>query len=93
MFERRHAIVSGTAEPTEEEVSKGEAETQKDDPEAPPLSEHEGAAEDATEDIKGIPDFWLGTLQNHPEIGELITPRDEKVNPPCLPHHRHHFPS
>lgn len=31
-------------------------------------------------DIKGVPEFWLTALRNHPEISELITERDEEVS-------------
>lgn len=50
----------------------------KDDPEAVALSATPATTN--ADDIKGIPDFWLITLQNHPEIGELVTERDEEVS-------------
>ncbi|KAG9039071.1 hypothetical protein FRB95_012782 [Tulasnella sp. JGI-2019a] len=77
VFHRRRDIIAGSVEPTEDEIARGEAETLKDDPEAVALSAT--AATPGSDDIKGIPDFWLITLQNHPEIGELVTERDEEA--------------
>ncbi|KAJ1962873.1 histone chaperone [Dipsacomyces acuminosporus] len=48
--------------------------------------EKDGAAEedgeedgDDEEDAKGIPEFWLTALASHPQIGELITERDQEA--------------
>ncbi|KAG8845805.1 hypothetical protein FRB96_002264 [Tulasnella sp. 330] len=75
VFKRRRDIIAGSVEPTEDEIARGEAETLRDDPEAAALSATPVPTK--AEDIKGIPDFWLITLQNHPDIGELVTDRDE----------------
>ncbi|KAK1222405.1 histone chaperone [Marasmius sp. AFHP31] len=69
LYERRHAIISGAAEPTAEEIEEGEKQSVKDDEDYTPLPK----------DITGaheIPEFWLTALRNHLGISELITDRD-----------------
>lgn len=69
LYERRHVIITGAAEPTAEEVAEGEKESAKDDDEYTPLPK----------DISGpsaIPEFWLTALRNHVGISDLITDRD-----------------
>ncbi|TDL15139.1 NAP-domain-containing protein [Rickenella mellea] len=74
LYERRHAIITGAAAPTTEEIAAGEAESTKDDPEYTPLPKEAEATPAAKP--AGIPDFWLTALQNHVGISELITERD-----------------
>ncbi|KZV90706.1 NAP-domain-containing protein [Exidia glandulosa HHB12029] len=80
VFERRKAIVNGTAEASEEEIKKGEEVSKKDaeekEEEYEPLEKGEKPAKE------GIPDFWLTALRNHVGISDLITDRDA----PCLSH-------
>ncbi|KAG8933024.1 hypothetical protein FRC03_008643 [Tulasnella sp. 419] len=78
LFKRRHEILTGAAEPTDAEVTAGEAQTAIDDPELTKLAD---IPEDTDEkkDIKGIPDFWLTALKNHVGISPLITERDEEA--------------
>ncbi|ESK93400.1 nucleosome assembly protein [Moniliophthora roreri MCA 2997] len=69
LYERRHAIITGAAEPTAEEIEEGEKQSLKDDEEYTPLPK----------DISGpseIPEFWLTALRNHVGISDLITDRD-----------------
>lgn len=74
LYERRHAIISGTSEPTPEEIEAGEKQTEKDDgDDYTPLPKDVPASEDAP---AGIPEFWLTALRNHPALSELITDRD-----------------
>ncbi|KAJ7143864.1 NAP-domain-containing protein [Mycena epipterygia] len=78
LYARRHAIIAGTATVTPEEVAAGEAQSLKDDEDYVPLSTE--ADEDATATAaKGIPDFWLTALRNHPGLAELITERDAEA--------------
>lgn len=70
LYERRHAIVTGSAPATNEEVAAGEAQSLKDDAEHTPLPA------DATSDPTGIPEFWLTALRNHVGLSEIITERD-----------------
>ncbi|KAG8933413.1 hypothetical protein FRC01_009409 [Tulasnella sp. 417] len=81
IFERRSVIIAGTAEPTDEEISAGEKKTLEDDPDAEPLPKDsaDADADQAEEDIKGVPKFWLTALKNHLDIAELITERDEEA--------------
>ncbi|KAL7416802.1 hypothetical protein BDY24DRAFT_204362 [Mrakia frigida] len=71
LYERRKAIVNGAVEPTEEEVSAGEAVDEDEESEAT-IGEV-----DEDDKTKGIPDFWLVALRNHVGISELITEQDE----------------
>jgi nucleosome assembly protein 1-like 1 len=77
VFKRRHAILSGEAEPTPEEIKAGEEQSLKDDPDTTPLPAKD---EDGAGNIKGIPEFWLTALRNHVGISDLITERDEGVS-------------
>jgi len=69
LYDRRHAIITGAAQPTPEEIAAGEAQSQKDDPEYTPLPA------DST-NTAAIPEFWLTALRNHIGLAELITERD-----------------
>jgi nucleosome assembly protein 1-like 1 len=70
LYDRRHAIITGSSEPTKEEIEAGEKESAKEDEEYTPLPSD--SAETAA-----IPEFWLTALRNHPGIEEIITERDE----------------
>ncbi|EDR06222.1 nucleosome assembly protein [Laccaria bicolor S238N-H82] len=70
LYERRHAIISGTAQPTREELDSGEQYSIKEDEEYTPLPK------DVAPSAEGIPHFWLTALRNHIALSELITDRD-----------------
>jgi nucleosome assembly protein 1-like 1 len=77
LYARRHAIISGAAPASADEIAAGEAQSVKDDEDYTPLP-----AADAAEDKDvppGIPDFWLTALRNHPGLAELITERDAEA--------------
>jgi len=63
LFNRRTEIVTGSAEPTTEEIAN--------------VKTVDNTTED--KDIKGIPTFWLEALKHHPQFGMMITDEDEKV--------------
>ncbi|EJC99087.1 NAP-domain-containing protein [Fomitiporia mediterranea MF3/22] len=67
LYERRTAIISGSAAPTSEEVAAGQPLAEEFITEPLP----EGDATSAP-----IPEFWLTALRNHIGISELITDRD-----------------
>lgn len=71
MYERRHAIITGAAAPTPEEIEAGEKQSLKDDDEYTPIPKD--AANPAP---SAIPEFWLTALRNHLGLSELITERD-----------------
>ncbi|KAJ7606636.1 nucleosome assembly protein [Roridomyces roridus] len=77
LYARRYAIITGAAAVTTEEVAAGEAQSIKDDEDYTPIDADTDDAEGA--DIKGIPDFWLTALRNHPGLAELITDRDAEA--------------
>lgn len=84
IFERRKKILLGVEEPTREEVTAGEAVSEKDDPEAAAVAKEEREAAEknlSAEDkaIKGIPNFWLTALRNHDGLSDLITEKDEEA--------------
>jgi hypothetical protein len=76
LYERRQAIITGKAEPTDGDVEAGKAadSDDEDDEEEEEKSTEEGA------DVKGIPEFWLTALKNAMPIAEQITDNDEEVS-------------
>ncbi|PTB63588.1 NAP-domain-containing protein [Trichoderma citrinoviride] len=78
LYEKRAAIVNGKVEPTEEEVKRGdedEEESGRDQAEA--AGEASQPADDVSETVKGIPEFWLSAMKNQVTLAEMITDRDE----------------
>ena len=73
MYDRRHAIITGAAQPTPEEIEAGEKQSIKDDPEYTPLPK------DVEPASTGIPEFWLTALRTHAHLGEIITDRDAEA--------------
>lgn len=69
LYERRLAIISGTAKPTPAEIQAGEEQSLKDDP------TYEKLATDSS-DTAPIPEFWLTALRNHVGTSDIITDRD-----------------
>jgi nucleosome assembly protein 1-like 1 len=72
LFDRRKAIISGSAKPTEEEILAGEAQSAKDDEDFTPLPKETDFASTAA----AIPEFWLTALRNSIGLSDLITDRD-----------------
>ncbi|EAU87151.2 nucleosome assembly protein I [Coprinopsis cinerea okayama7 len=70
LYERRKAIINGTATATKEEIEAGEKVSAED------IEEYEPLPKDATPSTDGIPEFWLTALRNHIGLNELITDRD-----------------
>ncbi|TBU52800.1 nucleosome assembly protein [Dichomitus squalens] len=70
LYDRRHAIITGAAQPTPEEIEAGEKQSIKDDPDYTPLPK------DVQPAPAGIPEFWLTALRTHAHFGEVITDRD-----------------
>jgi Nucleosome assembly protein (NAP). len=70
LYERRHAIISGEAAPTSEEVEAGEKQALEDD------EEYTSLPKDIATGPTAIPEFWLTALRNHIGLSELITDRD-----------------
>jgi len=69
LYERRLAIISGSAKPTPEEIQAGEDQSLKDDPEYKKLPKD-------SSDTAPIPEFWLTALRNHVGTSDIITDRD-----------------
>lgn len=74
LYQKRAAIVNGTAEPTEDEIKAGEEDEEDED-----KDEEEAAVkpEETTDAITGIPEFWLSAMKNQISLAEMITDRDE----------------
>lgn len=75
LYEKRAKIVNGTTEPTEEEVKAGEQDEGGNEDEATKVEP--GDDEKKTDDLTGIPEFWLSAMKNQVSLAELITDRDE----------------
>jgi len=76
LYQKRSAIVNGTSEPTDAEVTAGEAEDDDDEEDAE-IEKTTSQEQPADPSIKGIPEFWLTALRNHPSLAELVTDEDE----------------
>lgn len=78
LYERRSEIVLGKQEPTDAEVTAGEAdEEEAETPETPASTKPTTDEKTETENLVGIPEFWLSAMKNHPSMAELITDKDE----------------
>ena len=90
LYDRRRAIIEGSAEPQDDDVKKGvEAEEEEEESDFEDDDEDDEAAADKpargvkptdaelADAPKGIPEFWLTALKNHLGLSELITERDE----------------
>ena len=75
LYEKRATIINGKAEPSEDEVAKGEADLEQGD-DAETKTE-EAPAGDPAEPVNGIPEFWLSAMKNQISLAEMITDRDE----------------
>ncbi|KAJ1943769.1 histone chaperone [Linderina macrospora] len=81
LYARRTEIISGSAEPTDDEKAQGAAIAAEEKGDDEPETGIEEVDEDKDEEeaLKGIPDFWLTALSQHPQLSELITERDEEA--------------
>lgn len=75
LYEKRAEIVNGAAEPTEEEVKAGEQDEGGNEDEVSKVESSDD--EKKTDDLIGIPEFWLSAMKNQVSLAELITDRDE----------------
>ena len=78
LYDQRAQIITGSYEPTDEEVAVGE-KVDEDSDEEDEEKEEETDKEETEQDnnVSGIPEFWLTLLKNHPQIVETITEEDE----------------
>eukprot|EP01114_Cavostelium_apophysatum_P012661 TRINITY_DN288_c0_g1_i5.p3 TRINITY_DN288_c0_g1~~TRINITY_DN288_c0_g1_i5.p3 ORF type:complete len:407 (-),score=169.52 TRINITY_DN288_c0_g1_i5:33-1253(-) len=67
LLNRRADIVSGS-EPTEDELSS-----------VKPEEKIEIKSEEKKEEVKGIPEFWLGAMSHHPQFAEMIMENDRPI--------------
>lgn len=77
LYEKRAEIVNGAAEPTDEEVKAGEQDEGGNNDEATKVDSSDTDTGKKTDDITGIPEFWLSAMKNQVSLAELITDRDE----------------
>ena len=85
LYQKRREIIVGEKEPTETEVEEGKAlddldaedEDDEDEEEEEEKEEEEEGDEDSS--TKGIPGFWLTSLENLTTVSETITDRDSEV--------------
>lgn len=83
LYVKRNEVITGRYEPTDEEVALGEKvdedEKADNDEDEEKKDKADDKGQDAGGDIKGIPEFWLTLLKNHPHLSETITENDEQV--------------
>ncbi|KAI8382927.1 nucleosome assembly protein-domain-containing protein [Blakeslea trispora] len=77
LYEKRAQVIGGAYEPTDEEVALGEKVDEEEEDEEAEEVEKKQEEEAEEKDVKGIPEFWLTLLKNHPQIVETITEEDE----------------
>lgn len=77
LYEKRAEIVNGGAEPTDEEVKAGEQDEGGNKDEASKADFNDTDTGKKTDDLIGIPEFWLSAMKNQVSLAELITDRDE----------------
>lgn len=75
LYEKRTKIVNGVAEPTEQEVKAGEQDEGGNEDEATKVDSSDDGKK--TDDLTGIPEFWLSAMKNQVSLAELITDRDD----------------
>ncbi|KAJ8653863.1 hypothetical protein O0I10_010430 [Lichtheimia ornata] len=84
LYKKRAQVVAGEYEPTDEEVALGEKVDADEEEQGDKKEQDAKKAADIEEEeddnkAKGIPEFWLTALKNHPQIGESITDADEEA--------------
>ncbi|CCH59593.1 hypothetical protein TBLA_0B07770 [Henningerozyma blattae CBS 6284] len=77
LYDYRNEIVNGKSEPSKEEVELGKKLDAED-------AENEGLTgadeeDEVNGDVKGVPSFWLTSLDNLPIVTDTITERDSDV--------------
>jgi nucleosome assembly protein 1-like 1 len=71
LYQKRAKVINGATEPTVDEIKAGGANEDKS------YSEELLKADDPSESISGIPEFWLSAMKNQISLAEMITDRDE----------------
>ncbi|KAI8993147.1 nucleosome assembly protein-domain-containing protein [Pilobolus umbonatus] len=79
LYNKRAEVINGKYEPTDEEVALGEKVDEDSDEEIEEEEEEQKKEIEDDRKVKGIPEFWLTLLKNHPQIVETITPEDENA--------------
>lgn len=73
LYERRHALITGQATATSDEIKAGEEYSLKEDEEYTPLPK------DKSPSATAVPEFWLTALRNHVGLSDIITLRDDEA--------------
>lgn len=83
LYDRRAAIIAGKIEPSEDEVNIGIEEQEAEDAsgaaEASESPDATASINSKTENVTGIPEFWLTSMRNVVSLSEMITARDEEA--------------
>lgn len=80
LYEKRAEIINGKTEPTEEQILAGEEDEEEDDDEEEKTEEAEKEKPaEVSENVSGIPEFWLSAMKNQISLAEMITDRDESA--------------
>lgn len=72
LYEKRFQIISGAMEPTDAECEREDSDIE----EGATIEELDENEKPVGTPAKGVPDFWLTAMQNHPMLAELITEAD-----------------
>ncbi|KAJ3299392.1 hypothetical protein HK104_009093 [Borealophlyctis nickersoniae] len=76
LYDKRAAVIQGLVEPSDEECKREPEEAEEAEEEK---QEEAVKTEAPSEPVKGVPEFWLTILKNHPLICELVTEKDEEA--------------
>jgi nucleosome assembly protein 1-like 1 len=71
LYQKRAKIVNGAAEPTAKEIKVGAEDEEQNE------ADPSGEQEETSENVVGIPEFWLSAMKNQVSLAEMITDRDE----------------
>ncbi|RDA92279.1 hypothetical protein CP533_5487 [Ophiocordyceps camponoti-saundersi (nom. inval.)] len=77
LYEKRFDIVNGKIEPTEEEIQAGEDDAEQVEKDLNKPADGDIKQPDVSENVAGIPEFWLSAMKNQVTLAEMITDRDE----------------
>ncbi|GMK59121.1 hypothetical protein CspeluHIS016_0701360 [Cutaneotrichosporon spelunceum] len=79
LYNRRLEIISGKAEPTDNEVTEGQNADSDDEDDEDEGAQVTELTDEGDEKLTGIPEFWLTAMKNSIPLAETITDADEEA--------------
>ncbi|KAI8065590.1 hypothetical protein BC940DRAFT_303775 [Gongronella butleri] len=77
LYNKRSEVIRGQYEPSADEIALGK-KLEAEEAEVPvPEPSSSVKEDDEAAPVTGVPEFWLTSLKNHPQISDTITERDE----------------